>query len=97
MFDSTIMVSNVQGLAPGSSLVFRCQVVGDCGAQTSDEAAMTFCAADFNCSGAVSVQDVFDFLAAYFSGDARADFNGAGGVSVQDIFDFLAAYFAGCR
>jgi hypothetical protein len=54
------------------------------------------CAADFNGSGAVSVQDIFDFLAAYFSQDPRADFNHSGLISVQDIFDFLAAYFAGC-
>lgn len=54
------------------------------------------CLGDFNGSGAVSVQDVFDFLAAYFATDPRADVNGVGGVTVQDIFDFLAAYFAGC-
>jgi hypothetical protein len=55
------------------------------------------CKADFNHSGVpVTVQDIFDFLAAYFGNDPLADINGAGGVSVQDIFDFLAAYFAGC-
>lgn len=54
------------------------------------------CPADFNHSGAVSVQDIFDFLAAYFGGDPRADFNASGAISVQDIFDFLAAYFTGC-
>jgi glucose/arabinose dehydrogenase len=54
------------------------------------------CPADFNGVGGVSVQDIFDFLAAYFAADPRADFNGVGGISVQDIFDFLAAYFAGC-
>ncbi|MCC6320591.1 MAG: hypothetical protein IT438_04045 [Phycisphaerales bacterium] len=54
------------------------------------------CAADFNNSGAVSVQDIFDFLAAYFSNDPRADFNNSGAISVQDIFDYLAAYFTGC-
>ena len=54
------------------------------------------CPADFNASGAVSVQDIFDFLAAYFEGDVRADFNASGAISVQDIFDYLAAYFAGC-
>jgi hypothetical protein len=42
------------------------------------------------------VQDIFDFLTAYFAGDLRADFNHSGAISVQDIFDFLAAYFAGC-
>jgi hypothetical protein len=54
------------------------------------------CPADFNESGEVSVQDIFDFLAAYFSGDPDADFNGQGGLSVQDIFDFLAAFFTPC-
>jgi hypothetical protein len=54
------------------------------------------CPADFNHSGVASVQDIFDFLAAYFAGDPRADFNASGVISVQDIFDFLAAYFAGC-
>ena len=56
---------------------------------------MPCCKAEFNHAGGVSVQDIFDFLAAYFAGDPSADING-GGVSVQDIFDFLAAYFAGC-
>ncbi|GEM_PF-2205528 len=54
------------------------------------------CAADFNGTGGTTVQDIFDFLAAYFSTDPRADFNGVGGVTVQDIFDFLTAYFTGC-
>jgi hypothetical protein len=55
------------------------------------------CKADYNQSGAVSVQDIFDFLAGYFSADACADINGTGiPPTVQDIFDFLAAYFAGC-
>ncbi|MFN7022100.1 MAG: GC-type dockerin domain-anchored protein, partial [Phycisphaerales bacterium] len=52
--------------------------------------------ADFNNSGTVSVQDIFDFLAAYFTGDPRADFNRSGTISVQDIFDYLSAYFVGC-
>jgi hypothetical protein len=53
------------------------------------------CKADYNQSGTLTVQDIFDFLAGYFSADAKADING-GGISVQDIFDYLAAYFAGC-
>ena len=54
------------------------------------------CTADFNGSGAVTVQDIFDFLAAYFSGDLAADVNSSGVITVQDIFDFLNAYFLGC-
>jgi hypothetical protein len=54
------------------------------------------CPADFNCSGTLSVQDIFDFLAAWFAGSPSADFTHVNGVSVQDIFAFLAAWFAGC-
>jgi ELWxxDGT repeat protein len=56
---------------------------------------LTACRADFNTSGVLEVQDIFDFLNAWFAGQNRADFNG-GGLAVQDIFDFLNAWFAGC-
>jgi hypothetical protein len=54
------------------------------------------CAPDFNNSGGLTVQDIFDFLGAWFAGDPRADFNNSGGLTVQDIFDFLGAWFGGC-
>jgi hypothetical protein len=57
---------------------------------------VTCCRADINGAGGLGVQDIFDFLSAYFAADPRADFNVSGSVTVQDIFDFLAAYFAGC-
>ncbi len=53
------------------------------------------CAADFNHSGDLTVQDIFDFLNGWFAGSPAADFNG-GGLTVQDIFDYLNAWFAGC-
>jgi hypothetical protein len=53
------------------------------------------CTGDFNRDGTSSVQDLFDFLAAYFSGNA--DINLSGATSLQDIFDFLAAWFGGCH
>ncbi|MCC6320039.1 MAG: hypothetical protein IT438_01215 [Phycisphaerales bacterium] len=54
------------------------------------------CRANFNGMGGVSVQDVFDFLGAYFGNQPAADFNGSGGVSVEDVFSFVGAWFAGC-
>jgi hypothetical protein len=54
------------------------------------------CPADFNGVGGLNVQDIFDFLAAWFAGNPAADFNHAGGLGVQDIFDFLGAWFGGC-
>ncbi len=56
----------------------------------------TGCGADTNGDSALSVQDIFDFLSAWFAGSPSADFNGIGGLSVQDIFDFLGSWFAGC-
>jgi hypothetical protein len=54
------------------------------------------CPGDFNGDYAATVQDIFDFLAAYFAASPAADVNGSGTTTVQDIFDFLSAYFSGC-
>ncbi len=54
------------------------------------------CRADFNGVDGVGVQDVFDFVSAWFAGDQRADFDGSGALSAEDIFAFLGAWFAGC-
>jgi hypothetical protein len=53
------------------------------------------CKADFNQNGTLQVQDIFDYLNAWFGGAASSDFNG-NGLAVQDIFDFLNAWFGGC-
>ncbi len=57
---------------------------------------ITVCLPDVNRSGTITVQDIFDFLALYFTNDLGADYNNTFTVTVQDIFDFLAGYFAGC-
>ncbi len=67
-----------------------------CGSTSSAYAYLHMCPGDFNCSGTVTVQDIFDFLGAFFGSDPSADFNGVGGVTVQDLFDYLAAYFSPC-
>ena len=70
-------------------------VSNDCGPVTSAPATLTACIADFNCDGHVTVQDIFDFLSAWFAQSPAANING-NGVTVQAIFDFLSAWFAGC-
>jgi len=75
---------------------FTCTVTNPCTNQTSSAASLDVCLADFNCSGTVTVQDIFDFLSAWFAHQASADFNDSGAVTVQDIFDFLSAWFVGC-
>ena len=49
------------------------------------------CRCDWNTSGAVSLQDIFDFLTSYFNN--AADFNADSTTTLQDIFDFLTCYF----
>ncbi len=57
----------------------------------------TCCPANFNRSGGVDVQDLFDFLASYFAADASADMNQSGEVTVQDVFVFIEVFFTGCE
>jgi subtilisin-like proprotein convertase family protein len=61
------------------------------------------CIANFNETGGVSTQDIFDFLSDWVSQSSGgpviingADINGNGVVSVQDLFDFLTLWQAGC-
>jgi len=85
-------LTNIEVFAPGGVPVTGFQV-----RDVTTGHVVFGCASDINCSGSITVQDIFDFLAAYFGNDPRADFNASGTISVQDIFDFLAAYFAGCN
>jgi hypothetical protein len=52
------------------------------------------CPCDVNGSGDLNSQDFFDFIGAFFGGNA--DFNGSGETNSQDFFDFLACFFAAC-
>ena len=75
---------------------YSCVVTGSCGSITSLTAQLTICIADFDCSGRVTVQDIFSFLTAWFASNPQADVNGSGVVDVHDIYAFLRAWFQGC-
>lgn len=93
---ASLSISSASAADAGS---YSVTISNDCGSLTTGPATVTFCPADFNCSGLpnpVSVQDVFDYLNAYFNSDSRADINGLDGITVQDLFDFLGVYFNGC-
>ncbi len=79
-----------------SSFQARCTIYHQCEFVQSNPATIRICRADFDCSGAVAVPDIFSFLAAWFAQDSRADFNSDGQIQVPDIFEYLAEWFAGC-
>jgi aminopeptidase N len=54
------------------------------------------CRADIDGDGVLTVQDIFDFLTAWFAGTPQGDFDSSGTLTAVDIFDFLSAWFAGC-
>ncbi|MBY0313819.1 MAG: alpha/beta hydrolase [Phycisphaerales bacterium] len=54
------------------------------------------CPGDFNASGSLSSQDIFDFLNLWFASNPAADFDESGGAGFDDVFGFLNAWFAGC-
>jgi hypothetical protein len=87
----------ITGVQPGdANASYTCFITNLCTAATTSPVQVSLCTGDFNCSGEPTVQDVFDFLAAYFAALPSADINGQGGLSVQDLFTFLESYFSGC-
>lgn len=86
---------SIAALNAGDAGMYECHITSPAGCSPKcGPALLSLAIGDFNCSGQASVQDVFDFLAAYFAADPRADINGSDGLTVQDVFDFLAGYFA---
>ena len=56
----------------------------------------TCCPANFNGINGVDLQDIFDFLTAWFISGPGSDFNHDMLVNITDIFNFLSSWFAGC-
>jgi ELWxxDGT repeat protein len=54
------------------------------------------CAANYDHSAALDLQDLFDFLNDWFAGASRADTNGSGLLEVRDVFEYLQLWFSGC-
>jgi ELWxxDGT repeat protein len=88
---------NGRGLVHGATNS-RAFVMGIDVASGNEPRVIDLCPADFNNSGGdPNVQDVYDYLGAFFAGQASGDFNGSGGAAtVQDVLDFVAAWFRGC-
>lgn len=90
--------------------VYDCMVSNGCGTVASVAATLSICFADVDdgrgsgvCDGAVGLEDLLWFAAAYEAGDARADLdNGTNTgtpdsvVGADDLVFFLDRYSAGC-
>jgi glucose/arabinose dehydrogenase len=93
---TTLSISPAESADSGT---YDVVLTGSCGSVTSAAVTVevfTCPTADFNHDGVLSVQDLFDFLAAYFSEDQAADINESADLTVQDIFDFLFSFFSSC-
>ena len=92
-------VAEASCTAPGAGIgaVYAAGPLGNNCNVTNNRAAPC-CYPDFNKTAGVTVQDIFDYLAAWFAGSPYARYagDGTGGApTAQSIFDFLAAWFAG--
>jgi len=92
---ATLNIPITQAASAGT---YDCLVSNACNTIISSPTLVTLncCRADFNGTGGITIQDLFDYLTAWFAQTPSADFNGIGGITLQDLFDFLAAWFARC-
>lgn len=67
-----------------------------CGPNPCVSTLRAACAADFNHSGQVGVEDIVAFLSAWFASDPIADMNDSGEIDAADVFDYVSQWFAGC-
>ncbi len=93
---ASLLVSNYHlGTHPGT-VRFVARVRNACGAVQSNAADLTVCAADFDCSGFVDIEDFSVFVAAFEAGTDDADFDGTGFVDTEDFDAFVRAFEIGC-
>jgi hypothetical protein len=90
---ATLSLSNV---APVDVTSYDCVVTDSCGSTISNAAALTICAADFDCDGFITFEDFDNFVNAFEVGLASADFTGDGFLTFEDFDAFVAAFEAGC-
>lgn len=88
---NAVNVGTCTGQVAGSNSL----VVGSCGAGNT---MATCCFADFNHDGSPSIDDLFLYLNAYFTGSPWANVGGDGvaAPTIDDLFLYINAYFTGC-
>ena len=68
IFGATSSVLSLMNVTIADDGIYDCVVTNACGSFTSRSAALRVAPADFNRDGVVNSQDLFDFLAAFFTG-----------------------------
>jgi hypothetical protein len=62
----------------------------------SVEIALHTCAADFDKSGRITVEDLFTFVNKWLDGNPVCDMDRSGAVEVADLFSYLNLWLGGC-
>lgn len=87
---------SITGMTASQAGRYDCVVGSVCSTLPSEAATVTICRADFDCSGTLAIQDVFEYLSAWFASDPRADVDAAAGLTMNDVVEFVSIWFAGC-
>ena len=75
---------------------YTCIAFGDCGIEISDDAYLTVCVADFDCTGTIDGDDLVDYFAAWDQNDSICDVDDSGGVDGDDVIVFMTTWESGC-
>lgn len=67
-----------------------------CGFASVSTSQLTYCGADFDCTGFVDTDDFTAFVNAFTAGVDAADFDGTGFVDTDDFTAFVLAFEGGC-
>ncbi len=86
----------IQGASLADADAYSCVIATTCGVAYSQPATLSVCAADFDHSGFVDIEDYSSFVAAFEAGDDLADFDGSGFVDTEDFDAFVRAFETGC-
>lgn len=76
--------------------VYRVNVEDACGITRSQPLVVNFCRSDQNCSGDITVSDLFEYIGVWFNGSAGAEIDGVPQITVADLFGFVQLWLEGC-
>lgn len=105
MTTRTVGPVTIDGVDPGDTLCIRLAVHNNillecCSVVVCFEVPFPCagfgCPPDFNNDGTLNSNDLFEFLGAFFAGDASADYDHDGAVDTEDFFRYTREFFLSC-